>query len=95
MSSILGAILDDLVVDRVKHYQLENESLRARIVELQGQLESTKPEWDTTDGAHPCWWRGHDNGAIGMKAKLEKEHAARILELKANYEAELAVARQP
>lgn len=35
------------------------------------QLIATAEEWDTTDGAHPCWWRGHDNGAQGMERKLQ------------------------
>ncbi len=46
-------------------------------------LESTRPEFDCTDAAHPCWWRGHDNGARGMEAKLKKEHAREIAELQA------------
>lgn len=41
-----------------------------------------EPDLDATDGAHPAWWRGHDNGAKGMlevKAKLEKR-VAELLE---------------
>lgn len=44
------------------------------LAEARVELETTKPEWDATDGAHPCWWRGHDNGSKGMiavNAKLE------------------------
>lgn len=47
--------------------------------ELRKELESTKPTWDATDAAHPCWWRGHDNGAKGM-AKLVEELRAKLAE---------------
>jgi len=31
------------------------------------------PDMDATDGAHPAWWRGHDNGAAGMTKLLSKK----------------------
>jgi hypothetical protein len=67
------------------------KGLQAEIKVQRRELESTKEEWDTTDGAHICWWRGHDNGAKGMKAKLEKEHARELSDLRADYEARLAI----
>jgi hypothetical protein len=38
-----------------------------------------RPEFDGTDGAHPAWWRGHDDGAKGM-AKLVEELRAKLAE---------------
>ena len=61
--------------------------------DMKGVLESTRPEWDGTDAAHPCYWRGQDDGARGMQRKLVKEHLLQITELRAHYEAELAIAR--
>lgn len=75
----------DLVLDLVR--------LGQEVDRLQTQLLSTTEEFDATDGAHPCWWRGHDNGARGMEAKLKKQHARELSELRAHYEAELAIAR--
>lgn len=49
-----------------EHHAYECRRLNARIADLERQLESTKPVYDATDGAHPCWWRGHDNGSEGM-----------------------------
>lgn len=69
------------------------KGLQAEVQKLRAELMSTNEEWDTTDGAHICWWRGHDNGAKGMKAKLEKEYAARMADVVASYEAQLAVLR--
>ncbi len=41
-------------------------------------------DWnDGTDGACPGWWRGHDNGAIGMKKKCDKEAKKMLATLKA------------
>jgi NTP pyrophosphatase (non-canonical NTP hydrolase) len=51
-------------------------SMDAEAQRLRAEVESTKPEWDATDGAHPCWWRGHDNGARGMEAKMSGDLAA-------------------
>lgn len=42
---------------------------------LRAQLSSTDPEHDATDAAHPCWWRGHDNGAKGMAELVERLRA--------------------
>ncbi|RPJ36949.1 MAG: hypothetical protein EHM35_07260 [Planctomycetaceae bacterium] len=58
-------------------------ALSSNVSDLLRQLESTKPEWDATDGAHPCWWRGHDNGADGMRAALAD--ARRLLQLNRDY----------
>lgn len=43
-------------------------------LDIEAILIEDNPELDATDGAHPAWWRGHDNGAKGMlavKVKLE------------------------
>lgn len=29
------------------------------------------PQWDGTDGAHPVWWRGQDDGVRGACRKIE------------------------
>lgn len=44
-------------------WALDAEARRAEIE------KANDPIWDATDGAHPAWWRGHDNGAEGT-AKL-------------------------
>ncbi len=33
------------------------------------------PTLDATDGACPCWWRGHDRTAQGMAEALERARA--------------------
>jgi hypothetical protein len=47
-------------------------TLEREVKRLRGELEYTKPEWDATDAAHPCWWRGHDNGSNGMLERVNK-----------------------
>jgi hypothetical protein len=57
------------------------------------------PEDDATDAACPAWWRGHDNGAKGITAQVERlkaEHAdaqAKIVELEAEAESRAAYLR--
>ena len=42
----------------------------ARIV--REALASSDPELDGTDFAHPAWWRGHNNGSLGMIAAVTR-----------------------
>ncbi len=39
---------------------------------LRRELESTKEEYDGTDGAHICWWRGSDHAAKNIAVLLQK-----------------------
>jgi len=52
-------------------------------------LEANNPELDSTDGAHPAWWRGHVNGAEGvtrvmLKAFTEARHNGKFSDPKMN-----------
>ncbi len=48
------------------------KAVEAEYVKLRAELAWTDPQWDATDGAHPCWWRGHDRGVAGMRQRLEE-----------------------
>ena len=49
----------------------EFEHLAQEVKELRSRPKDD-PESDATDGAHPAWWRGHDNGARGVALALIK-----------------------
>ena len=34
------------------------------------------PEWDGTDGAHPAWWRGQEDGVKGAVTRLGRHWRA-------------------
>lgn len=64
---------------RVAAAEKDRDALRAELASLQASLD---PSADATDGAHPAWWRGHDDGAKGMTALVEKLRAE-LAEVKA------------
>ncbi len=45
--------------------------LRERAEAAEAELErQNDTAYDATDGAHPAWWRGHDNGVKGMAERV-------------------------
>jgi hypothetical protein len=56
-------MVDDYIVMTALILRLERAE--ARIAEL-----TDNPEFDATDGAHPAWWRGHDDGARKARARI-------------------------
>lgn len=63
--------------------------LLAWIDRLRAELGALKaadnPEFDSTDGAHPAWWRAHDYVSARYREELDKARRERD-DLKADFE---------